>query len=205
VPAGLVTIPLDADTLARAAAAARSYWTAQLAGDSGRLARLDAATFTVADLDPGTLGLTHGQNVFIDADAAGYGWIGAGSSYGVDLLAVVIHELGHVLGFQHSDVATRPEMADTVMPTVAPAPPAVPVVVTPPAPPVVVSAPPAPAAPASAPPPPASEIIVLPLLTRPAVPAAAPVKKVTTAKKAKKKPKRKRVRKASRARSQRRG
>jgi hypothetical protein len=190
VPIGLATTPVDADRLAAAAAAARSYWTAQLAGDTGRLARLDAATFTVADLEPGTLGLTQGENVFIDTDAAGYGWIGAGSAYGVDLLAVVIHELGHVLGFQHSDAATRPEMADTVLPTVAPA-----AVVVPPAPPVVVAAPPEP---------PPSEIIVLPLLTKPTAPAAVPAKKATTAKKAKKKPKRKPVRKASRARSRRR-
>ncbi len=44
----------------------------------------------------------------IDQDAAGFGWNVQdpknGSSTGVDLLSVVMHEMGHVLGYDHHDV-----------------------------------------------------------------------------------------------------
>ena len=44
------------------------------------------------------LGLATEDTVWIDNDAAGYGWRG---SRGVDLSSVVTHEFGHVLGFDH--------------------------------------------------------------------------------------------------------
>ena len=50
-----------------------------------------------------------GDEVLIDADAAGYGWRldtsstpDLGSSQSMDLLSAVTHELGHVLGFDHN-------------------------------------------------------------------------------------------------------
>jgi hypothetical protein len=58
-----------------------------------------------ADLNGTTLGATFGPTVWIDCDAAGYGWntgshrLGGGAS--VDLLSAVTHELGHVLGYEH--------------------------------------------------------------------------------------------------------
>jgi hypothetical protein len=93
-------------------------------------ASLAEVTFEIVDWPGDLLGMTRGQTVQIDVDAAGYGWIvekdegrrtkdqvNSGtdetllavrpSSFvlrpSVDLLTVVLHELGHVLGYDHSD------------------------------------------------------------------------------------------------------
>jgi len=79
----------------------------------------------VADLHGGLLGLTIGNTIFIDHDAAGRGWFvdttpelseeyvsGDGvlvassltaAADGVDLLSVLIHEIGHLTGLDHAD------------------------------------------------------------------------------------------------------
>jgi titin len=102
-------------------AAAISRW--QAAGISiDRLAELHAATVEVADLSSGMLGQTIGDQVFIDPSAAGYGWFvdatpaddhefdttatateltsaaGTAPAGRIDLLTVLMHELGHVMG-----------------------------------------------------------------------------------------------------------
>jgi hypothetical protein len=50
------------------------------------------------------LGLTLGYDIYIDSDAAGRGW------QTMDLASVVMHELGHVLGFDHDDAGAIPVM-----------------------------------------------------------------------------------------------
>jgi len=73
---------------------------------------LSGVQFVVADLPGNLLGLTHLTTIWIDVNAAGHGWfldpsLGDDSEFaagnttpsGVDLLTVVMHEEGHVLGF----------------------------------------------------------------------------------------------------------
>jgi len=77
----------------------------------------------VANLPSGVLGETSGKTIWIDDDAAGYGWFvdptpsddaefvkvlgsdslaaqkGTSAATRVDLLTTVMHEMGHVLGY----------------------------------------------------------------------------------------------------------
>jgi hypothetical protein len=74
---------------------------------------LAQAEVRIADLAGDYLGMTSGHVVWIDQDAAGYGWFvdstpwedsefstpgNQGEEAGMDLLTTVAHELGHVLG-----------------------------------------------------------------------------------------------------------
>ena len=76
---------------------------------------LAAATFDVVDMPDGQLGGTFVTSVQIDLDGAGHGYFvdstpaddaefatGSGPA-GIDLLTVVMHELGHVLGRPHAE------------------------------------------------------------------------------------------------------
>ncbi len=88
---------------------AASYWAGQ-GIDPTRLAALDQIDVRVADLASSTLGIASSSNlIWIDRDAAGHGWhvapirMEAGTSGTMDLLSVVTHELGHKLGFGHTE------------------------------------------------------------------------------------------------------
>ena len=77
---------------------------------------------SIADLDGLVLGQALGRSITIDADAAGWGWSisqPAGVAPRMDLFTAVMHELGHVLGFD--DVgwgqSGLPFMADELAPT----------------------------------------------------------------------------------------
>jgi hypothetical protein len=112
--------------LSSVAAAALKRWAASGISESER-AELASVSFELADLEPGRLGQAGATQVELDRDAAGWGWfvdatpaddaefaagrigaeLGADASspaHGrMDLLTVVMHELGHVLG--HDDIA----------------------------------------------------------------------------------------------------
>ncbi|MDH5640473.1 MAG: M10 family metallopeptidase domain-containing protein, partial [Nitrospira sp.] len=85
---------------------------------------LSRATINIADLADGYLALTLGTTITLDTDAAGYGWFidptpftheefvslsaweleaapGSGAENKIDLMTVLMHELGHVMGLGH--------------------------------------------------------------------------------------------------------
>jgi hypothetical protein len=99
-------------------------------------------SIVIADLGNAVLGFTDGKTITIDSDAAGHGWFvdssPAGSeefrvrldqnvfaaaksseAYGkMDLVTVVVHELGHVLGFDHDDADLYSVMREDLDPGV---------------------------------------------------------------------------------------
>jgi len=109
------------------------------AGESAE--ELAGVRVAIADLPDLYLGQTHDKMIYIDADAAGYGWfidttpwddaeftsriasaelkasdLGAPFER-MDLLTLVMHELGHVLGHENVDVASHPQdlMAESLV------------------------------------------------------------------------------------------
>ncbi len=76
-----------------------AHWAA--AGvEPRRLDALRQLDVQIADLSDSLLGVAALDTVWIDRDAAGYGW--SVNSGGVDLFSAVTHEFGHVLGLGHT-------------------------------------------------------------------------------------------------------
>ena len=98
---------------------ALAYWRAH-GEDTSRLGHLDLA---IADLGGGRLGEASGSTITLDDNAAGWGWnmgraAGRGrraSSGRMDLLSAVVHEVGHLLGHDHTEGGV---MAEALAPDV---------------------------------------------------------------------------------------
>ena len=118
---GSHTLPLDRNLVNQSGA----FETGFVGLTADQLALLNQATITLADLADGYLALTLGTTITLDTDAAGYGWFidptprvheefavgatpwqftaldGSAASGKIDLMTVLMHELGHVMGLGH--------------------------------------------------------------------------------------------------------
>jgi hypothetical protein len=123
-PRGSADALIDAQ-LAPIITEAERRWETQLGATQVETA-MAGVSIKVANLPAGMLGETLGKTIWIDDDAAGYGWFvdptpGDDVEYGdvlgphtlaarrdtaadqrVDLLTTVMHEMGHLLGYQHA-------------------------------------------------------------------------------------------------------
>jgi hypothetical protein len=115
-------VALSEAALAPVFEAAKQRWAGTLNANASLLGEV---SFGVADLGGSILGVTIDNTVYVDADAAGFGWfvdatplddtefwvrrgellarMGTEARGRMDLLTVVMHELGHVLGRDHEE------------------------------------------------------------------------------------------------------
>lgn len=84
------------------------------------MASLQGVQVQVVDLPGAQLGGAIGNTIYLDTDAAGYGWNvdGAADSDRFDLASVIDHELGHLLGFDDLPGDDDALMAGTLKPGV---------------------------------------------------------------------------------------
>ena len=102
---GPLGVALTADLAQTALADAAAEWLATVPDLD-----ISGLSVQIEDLPGLLLGEQRGTVVVLDADAAGWGWKGAG----MDLGTVVRHEIGHLLGLEHTAGPTSGLMADTL-------------------------------------------------------------------------------------------
>jgi hypothetical protein len=113
--------PLLADAaFAAAVNQAIDLW-AQAGLDPASLARLHAARYSIGTLGGAALGVSSGDDITLDATAAGHGWSTTGEPGTMDLLTALDHEMGHTLGLDHS-ADPNDVMFDSLFPGVHKAP-----------------------------------------------------------------------------------
>jgi VCBS repeat-containing protein len=139
-PEGLVeTVPsLTDEALAGIAGEVMDRWTEALNLGSDLQEKLSQVSFRIADLSGLTLGQASVDTIVVDVNAAGHGWYvdatpGDDLEFGLklselqlmatssspalgrmDLLTVVMHEMGHVLGFKDMDPNAGALMSETL-------------------------------------------------------------------------------------------
>jgi hypothetical protein len=97
---------LTLEDLDAVASEALGYWS-ERGIDAKRLAALAEVDFRIVDLPGATLAMASPEVIWIDRNAAEHGWFtdvtlaDPHGFQGMDLLSVLIHEQGHLLGFEH--------------------------------------------------------------------------------------------------------
>ena len=122
---------LTYDALALIVEEAIYRWSEMLSFDQKTLKLLNEVNYQITDLSGSNLGAVIGNTVMIDIDAAGYGWFidttpsddtefnkfgnetlrsvsHSPAFESMDLLTVVMHELGHILGYEDLDPEQDP-------------------------------------------------------------------------------------------------